>query len=116
MAEEAKAVVGQWLAAWNRKDLTAMRLLLADDLLFEGSMDRFTSGDADHALMCELTKAVTEVKPLKVWADGRDVAAFYDLSMSKPAGTYPIAEWFEVQSGKIRRIHSVFDARPFVGG
>lgn len=55
MAEEAKAVVEQWLAAWNRKDLAAMRPLLADDLLFEGSMERFTSGDAYHALMCELT-------------------------------------------------------------
>ena len=116
MAEEPKAVVEQWLAAWNRKDLAAMRRLLANDLLFEGSMDRFTSGDAYHALMGELTKAVTKVKPLKVWTDGHDVAAFYDLSMSKPAGTYPIAEWFEVEGGKIRRVHSVFDARPFVGG
>ncbi len=115
MAEEAKTVVERWLAAWNRKDLAAMRLLLADDLQFEGSMDRFTSADEYHALMSELTKAVTEVKPLKVWADGGDVAAFYDLSMSKPAGTYPIAEWFEVEGGKISRVHSVFDARPFVG-
>lgn len=116
MAEEAQAVVEQWLAAWNRKDLATMRRLLVEDLLFEGAMDRFTSGDAYHALMGEMTKAVTEVKPLKVWADGRDVAAFYDLSMSKPAGTYPIAEWFEVEDGKIRRVHSVFDARPFVRG
>ena len=58
MAEEAQAVVEQWLAAWNRKDLATMRRLLADDLLFEGAMDRFTSGDAYHTLMGKLTKVV----------------------------------------------------------
>ena len=44
-------------------------------------------------------------------AQGDDVAVFYVLDT--PVAKAPVAEWYTVGAGKIVRIRTYFDARPF---
>ena len=44
-------------------------------------------------------------------AEGDDVAVFYVLDT--PVAKAPVAVWYTVAAGKIVRIRTYFDARPF---
>jgi len=56
---------------------------------------------------------VKRVDMKKVFVNGNDVCALYELVTSTQAGTAFIAEWYQVEGAKIASIRVVFDARPF---
>jgi quinol monooxygenase YgiN len=107
------AVVRAYLGAWQDRDFPAMRRLVADDLRFTGPIDTFDRADPHHAAIKALTGMVDHVDVGRLWSDGPDVLAWYTLhtTIAKPA---PVAEWYQVNDGRITAITVVFDARPFV--
>jgi hypothetical protein len=49
-----------------------------------------------------------------VIAEGKNVAVFFELETKEPAqATTLVAEWMQVEGGKITRAQSAFDGRPF---
>ena len=50
----------------------------------------------------------------KIIAEGNDVAVFFELETKAPAEAKTlVAEWHQVKNGKIFRVESAFDGRPF---
>lgn len=47
-------------------------------------------------------------------AEGNNVAVFFELETKAPvAATTLVAEWHQIKNGKISRVESAFDGRPF---
>jgi ketosteroid isomerase-like protein len=110
---DARAIVERYQQAFGGKDFETARSLLADDLEFRGPIDTFHSADDYLAAIRRLSAIVEGVEVERVFADGDDVAIFYGLVTSTPAGTAPVAEWYRVRDAKIAEIRVYFDARPF---
>jgi len=109
----ATDIVDRYFRALEVRDFAAARAFLAEDLRFEGPIDRFDRADD---FMKEITGLYGMVKGIdhqaKI-ADGREVAVFYILDTS--VAKAPVAEWHTVRAGKIAHIRAYFDARPFAG-
>jgi ketosteroid isomerase-like protein len=109
----ARETVDAYRAAWEAKDFPAARAHLAEDLDFAGPIDTFDNADDYIQAITGLSHIVSGTTTRHVFVDGDDVAVFYDMHTTTPAGTAPIAEWFHVRDGKISAIRVYFDARPF---
>ena len=62
-----------------------------------------------------MAQIMTGLEVRKVFADGSDVLAWFDLATSV-AETVPVANWMHVEDGKITRIGVAFDARGIANG
>jgi ketosteroid isomerase-like protein len=111
---EALETVGQYFKFWSQKDYNTSRTYLADDLYFKGPFDTFQRADDLIQALSRLAPIMKEIRSRKILCDDRSVFILYDMVTSTPAGTVPIAEVFEVASGKITSILAFFDPRPFV--
>jgi ketosteroid isomerase-like protein len=109
----AKEVVMGFQTAMGKGDLKAARGLLANDLSFVGPFDRFHSAEPYLEALKTLAPMIERVDMKRMFAEGDEVALFYDLVTKTPAGTAPCAEWYTVKNGKITHIQVYFDARPF---
>jgi limonene-1,2-epoxide hydrolase len=108
---DAKHVVEHYNRALEGKDFAAARGFLADDLRFEGPIDRFDKADDYITAITRLYGMVQGVEHQKTIVEGEDVAVFYVLDT--PVAKAPVAEWYSVRSGKIVHLRAYFDARPF---
>ena len=50
----------------------------------------------------------------KLFEDGSDVGAFYDLVVDDAVGVIPVAEWYQVRGGQIASIRLIMDTAPFL--
>jgi ketosteroid isomerase-like protein len=107
----AADVVHRYTQALDARDFSAARGLLADDLQFEGPIDRFERADDFIKTLSGLYGMVTGVEHKATFADGENVAWFYVLNT--PMANAPVSEWHIVRDGKIVQIRAYFDARPF---
>ena len=107
----AKDVVDRYNRALEKKDFTAARALLADDLRFEGPIDRFDTADDYVTAITRLYGMVKGVQHVATVTEGDDVALFYILQT--PVADAPVAEWYRVRAGRIAELRAYFDARPF---
>jgi hypothetical protein len=112
---KSQALALAFLKASENNDDVEARRLLADAGNFIGPLKSFTEADAfitEAKLFMQLTKKI-DIK--KVLADGDDVCVFWDYTTLVPSiPVTPIAEWFKIESGKIKFIHLHFNAIPFV--
>jgi hypothetical protein len=108
--EETKAAVEGYTEGWIAKDLDAARTHLADELDFQGSIDRLTRADDLIAAIRGLIPIIRKVDRLDALYDGDRAFLLYDLVTESPAGTLRCAEHFVVRGGKIVRMRLVFDA------
>jgi hypothetical protein len=108
----AKEVVDSYNRALEARDFTAARGFLADDLRFEGPIDRFQKADDYIGAITRLYGMVKGVEHQATIVEGNDVAVFYVLDT--PVAKAPVAEWYTVRAGKIAHLQTYFDARPFV--
>jgi ketosteroid isomerase-like protein len=111
---QALETVEQYFKLWSQKDYQGSRAYLADDLYFKGPFDTFQRADDLIQAVSRLGPMVKEIRTRRILADGQSVCIVYDMVTSTPIGTAPIAEVFEVRSGKITSILAFFDPRPFV--
>ena len=107
----AADVVERYTRALADRDFTAARGLLADDLRFEGPIDRFERADDYVQAISGLYGMVRGVEHQATIAQGDDVAVFYVLDT--PVARAPVAEWYTVRGGRIAEVRAYFDARPF---
>jgi ketosteroid isomerase-like protein len=107
----AKDVVRKFNAALGTRDFAAARGLLADDLHFEGPIDKFETADEYVGAIKGLYGMVKGIEPQATIADGESVGFFYLLDT--PVARAPVAEWYVVRGGKIVELRAYFDARPF---
>jgi hypothetical protein len=109
----AKDVVIGFQAAMGRDDWAGARAHLAERIDFVGPFDKFSRPEDYLAALQKLHPIVERVDMHHMFAEGDEVAMFYDLVTNSPAGTAFVAEWHHVTNGKIDRIRVVFDPRPF---
>ncbi len=109
----AKDVVLGFQRAMGKGDLKAARAFLANDLSFVGPFDRFSAPEPYLAALGQLAPMIERVDMKRMFAEGDEVALFYDLVTKTPAGTAPCAEWYRVNGDKITHIQVYFDGRPF---
>jgi ketosteroid isomerase-like protein len=107
----AADVVHRYTQALDARDFSTARGLLADDMKFEGPIDRFERADDFIKSISGLYGMVTGVEHQATFAEGENVAWCYVLQT--PVANAPVAEWHVVRNGKIVHIRAYFDARPF---
>jgi len=107
----ATDVVDRYSKALGSRDFAAARGFLADNLRFEGPIDKFDRADDYIKAISALYSMVKGIAHLATIAEGDDVAVFYVLDT--PVAKASVAEWYTVGAGKIVRIRTYFDARPF---
>ena len=106
-------VVESYRTALGMGDFAAARNLMHDDMVFEGPIDTFDKADDYLAANKRLSSIIQRIDLKKIFVDGNDVCVLYNMVTNTPAGTAFIAEWYQVNGGKIAYIRAVFDARPF---
>ncbi|WAS93822.1 nuclear transport factor 2 family protein [Nannocystis punicea] len=110
---DAREIVIEFEAAWQRGDYATVRRWLADDVIFTGPFETLRTADAYVASLARAGERLERMEIRKIFADGDDVAVFCDLAMKAPLPTSFVARWYTVEGGKIRQARVVFDARPF---
>jgi ketosteroid isomerase-like protein len=111
----AGEIVKKFYAAVIKKDIAAARGYLNDDLLFLGLFETYHSAEEYIAALTKLLQVVVRLDVKKIIAEENDAAVFFELETKAPGeATTLVAEWHQVKNGKITRVESAFDGRPFV--
>jgi limonene-1,2-epoxide hydrolase len=111
----ARKLVDTYFAAMAAKDFAAIRPLLHDDVTFKGALGT-TNGVDDYIAGLRQTLAnMLEVKRHAISAEGENVFQVYDLILSKPDVTIPVAQWLRVRDGRIASLQVFFNPRPLMG-
>ena len=111
---DAKQVLTRFYEAIRRRDLTAARTCLADDMTFIGLFETYPSADAYLTTFGQLLGIVTDLEVKLLIGEGDDAVIFFELETTAPAAARTlVAEWHETRNGRIVRARSAFDGRPF---
>ena len=107
-------VVKRFYEAVRKKDLAAARPFLGEDLVFVGLFETYRGPAGYLAALGGLLGITTRLDVKTIIAERDEAAIFFELETTAPAAaTTLVAEWHRVTDGKIRRVQSAFDGRPF---
>ena len=107
-------ILGRFYTAVQRKDIPAARRYLSDDLLFVGLFETYRNAEEYIAALTQLLSITVRLDVKTIIAEGDNAAVFFDLETKAPAAaTTLVAEWHQIRNGKISRVESAFDGRPF---
>jgi|SRR5215831_17802729 len=107
-------VAKRYYEAVGKRDFTTMRSLLADDLLFVGLFETYNGPDQYLNTFRGLLGITKRLDVKAVIGEGDQAAVFFELETAPPApATTFVAEWMQIQNGRIKRVQSAFDGRPF---
>ncbi len=110
----AGEVVRKFYGAVQKRDLAAARAFLSDQLVFVGLFETYRGPDAYLAALTGLLGITVRLDVKTIISEGGQAAIFFELETVAPAAaTTLVAEWHEVADGRIQRVHSAFDGRPF---
>lgn len=110
----AGEILKKFYAAVAKKDIAAARAYLNDDLVFVGLFETYHNAEEYLAALTGLLQITVRLDVKKIIAEGNDAAVFFELETKAPAeATTLVAEWHQVKNGKISRVESAFDGRPF---
>jgi len=113
MATAGEVLKGFYQAVVQR-DFKKARTFLGDDMVFAGLFETYPNADAYLAALTGLMQITVRLDIKAVIAEGRNVAVFFELVTKEPAkATTLVAEWHQVEGGKIVHAQSCFDGRPF---
>lgn len=110
MTPSAADVAAEYFRAWQAKDATALRSILADEVTFDGPLAKL-KGVADVAAgLARLAGITSDIVIRKRFVDDQDALTWFDLhtTIAPPA---PVANWSHVENGKITSIAVTFDPR-----
>jgi hypothetical protein len=107
---DTKEIVTKYHQAWTTGDIKSARGYLADDLDFQGSIDKFNRADDFIAALSGFQKMLRGVPLIQSFFSQTGAALLYDCDTMSPAGIIRTAEFFTVADGKITEIRLVFDA------
>ncbi len=108
-------VLKSFYAAVVKRDLAAARGFLRDDLVFVGLFETYPSADAYIQALTGLLSITVRLDVKKIVAEGNDAAVFFfELQTRAPAeATVLVAEWHQINDGRIAWVRSAFDGRPY---
>ena len=110
----AGEILKKFYTAVAKKDIAAARSYLNDDLMFLGLFETYRTAEEYIAALIKLLQIVVRLDVKKIIAEENDAAVFFQLETKAPAeATTLVAEWHQVRNGKISRVESAFDGRPF---
>ena len=110
----AGEVLKKFYAAVAKKDMAEARRYLSEDLVFVGLFETYPSAESYLKALTGLLSITVRLDVKKIIAEGNDAAVFFELETRAPAeATTLVAEWHQVKNGKISRVESAFDGRPF---
>jgi ketosteroid isomerase-like protein len=112
--QSAGDILRNFYAALEKKDIAAARTCLADDLVFFGLFETYRNADSYIAALTGLLAITVRLDVKTIIAEGNNAAVFFELETKAPAAaTTLVAEWHQIKDGKIARVASAFDGRPF---
>ncbi len=104
----------RYFETWNARDFDAFEAQLADDMTFAGPLGS-AGGPAECRRGIEgLAKMTDRAEVLTMVSRGPDVLTWFELHTPN-ADPVPVANWAQVQDGKILRVRVTFDPRPLLG-
>jgi hypothetical protein len=110
MLMNTRQVITNYHTAWTGGDIKAARFFLADDLDFQGSIDKFNRADDFIGALTMFQKMLRSVTLIDSFYSDSGAALLYDCDTMSPAGVIRTAEFFTVADDKIKAIRLVFDA------
>ncbi len=109
-------VLAAFYAAVKKKDIAAARRYLSDDLVFVGLFETYHGPDQYLTALTGLLQITVRLDVKTIVAQDNQAAIFFELETKAPAAaTTLVAEWHQIKNGKIARVESAFDGRPFAG-
>jgi len=113
MATTGQVVKDFYTAVVNR-DPASARKFLADDLVFVGLFETYNNPNEYLKALTGLLQVTVRWDVKIIIAEGENAAVFFELQTKAPveAVTF-VAEWHKARNGKIYRVQSAFDGRPF---
>lgn len=108
-------VANAFLDAIESRDFErAQALLSAEGFSYEGPVERFDSASAFIGSVSRIGPILESLERRRIFVDGDEVCAIVTYQTSLEAiETTRIAHWICVAQGRITRIESFFDARPY---
>jgi SnoaL-like domain len=113
MPGDAMVIVSASFDAWRAHGPGALRELLADDAAFTGPLGHSENANDNREAIGRMFAITTGIVIPKMAADGDDVLTWSDLhtSVAPPAA---VANWSQIENGKIARVRATFDPRPIL--
>jgi len=115
MGTDPRTLATTYLRAWQDKDFSTLRSLLADGVTFRGTLGSADGADECLAGMRRLAEIISSIEVTAMVVEGPDVMTWYDLHTTV-APPCPTVNWSHVEDGKITAIRAVFDPRELVAG
>ncbi|WP_238013562.1 nuclear transport factor 2 family protein [Dactylosporangium sp. AC04546] len=115
MTATPAAVAAAYFEAWRTRDFARLRTLLDPTVTFDGPLGTADNADSFLHGIEGLSEVMTDIVVLHSWADGPDVATWFELHtrLSEPCQT---VNWSHVEDGRITRVLVTFDPRGLIGG
>jgi hypothetical protein len=112
--DRAGEILRSYYNAAIRRDFEACERHLAKNLLFRGLFRTYQSADEYLADFKQLLQITVHLEAKSVVAQAADAVILFELETTAPvAATTLVTEWHHIENGKISRVQSVFDGRPF---
>jgi SnoaL-like protein len=102
------AIAVAFIKTLETGDMATAASYLADDVVFEGPMTRFTDAKTYLVAMGQFAEAVGAVNVIATVGDGEQAAVVYDMKTG-PFGTIRAIEHFVINDGKIQTDRLAFD-------
>src|SRR5579864_2614621 len=112
--QNAGDILRNFYIAVAKKDIAGARAYLAEDLLFLGLFETYRNAAEYLTALTGLLAITVRLDVKVIIAEGPNAAVFFELETKAPAAaTTLVAEWHQIKDGKIARVESAFDGRPF---
>jgi predicted ester cyclase len=96
------------------RNLASAGRYLADDLVFSGLFETYRGPNEYLTALTKLLQVTRRLDVRKIVSQGADAVILFELETKAPVEcTTLVTEWHQVVDGKINRVQSVFDGRPF---
>ena len=107
-------VVREFYGAAVARDFARARRYLKDDLVFVGLFETYRSAGEYLRTFEGLLGITVRLDVKTIIAEGDQAAIFYELQTRAPAeATVLVAEWHQLEGGRIAHVESAFDGRPY---
>jgi hypothetical protein len=104
----------RYFETWNAHDFDAFEAQLADEITFAGPLGT-ANGPAECRQGIEgLATLMDRVDVRVMVADGPNVITWFELHVPD-VEPIPVANWAQLEDGRVRRVRVTFDPRPLLG-
>jgi quinol monooxygenase YgiN len=112
--DRAGEILRSYYEAAIKRDFDECKRHLSENLVFRGLFKTYHSAGEYLADFRQLLQITVRLEVKSIVAQGADAVVLFELETTAPAAaTTLVTEWHHIENGKISRVQSVFDGRPF---